>query len=146
MSVTAYLYSKCPYNLLKKLISDLSSGSTALKVMLTTSAYTPDQESHDFKDDITNEITGTGYTAGGAEITSKSVTEASKVTTLDGADVTWAASTITARRAVIYDATPATDATRALLAYIDFGEEQSSSNGNFTIQWNTLGIITLAVP
>jgi hypothetical protein len=38
------------------------------KTMLTTVTYVPNQDTHDFKDDVTNEITGTGYTAGGVAI------------------------------------------------------------------------------
>ena len=35
------------------------------KVMLVTSSYTPDFGTHDFKSDVTNEVTGTGYSADG---------------------------------------------------------------------------------
>ena len=34
-------------------------------MLLVTSAYTPNQNTHNFRDDITNEVTGTGYTSGG---------------------------------------------------------------------------------
>ena len=39
--------------------------SDTFKVMLTTSSYTEDKDAHDFRNDVTNEVTGTGYTAGG---------------------------------------------------------------------------------
>ena len=56
------------YNAYKKGLGDgaIDWLNDTIKVMLVTSAYTPDQDAHDFKDDITNEISGTGYTAGGA--------------------------------------------------------------------------------
>ena len=64
---------------------------------------------------------------------------------LDADDQTWTSSTITARYAVVYDATPATNATKPLIGYVDFGSDQSSSNGNFTITWDATGIVRITV-
>ena len=118
-----------------------------IRVMLTTSTYVPAQDTHDYYDDVTNEVTGTGYTANGESLASKTVTytAATNKHVLDAADVTWSASTITARIAVIYDRTPATDVTRPLISYQDFESDQSSSGGDFTIQWNASGIIEITV-
>jgi len=114
-----------------------------LKVMLTTSTYVPNAGTDDFKDDVTNEVTGDNYVAGGATIANNvyTLTGASDWATLDGDDVTWANSTITARIAVIYDSTPATDATRPLIGYMDFASDQSTSGTDFVIQWNASGIL-----
>ena len=147
MAVTAYVFSKFPYWLAKGAINDLSDNTnTHIKVMLLTSSASPDQETWEDKGDVTNEVTGTGYTAGGAELTNKSISESTKVTTFDADDVTWSSSTITARYAVIYDDTPTNDTDKKLIAYIDFGEDKSSENGNFTLQWDSDGIITWTVP
>lgn len=110
------------------------------KIMLVTSAYTPDFGAHDFKADVTNEVVGTGYTAGGESLTSVTLTQASGVITFDAADVTWTSSTITARAAVIYDDSLASD---PLICYIDFGSDQSSSSGDFQISFNASGVFTL---
>jgi hypothetical protein len=149
MAVTAKLYGNAVLNAFKKTM-DLSSDT--IKVMLCTSSYTPNQDTHDFKDDVTNEVTGTGYTAGGATLTNKSLTYTANTNTImfDADDVTWSNSTITARYAVIYDASPSTDATRPLIGYIDFTggspvDGISSTNGAFTIQWNASGIFTATV-
>ena len=114
--------------------------SDTLKIMLVTSAYTPDFGTHDFKADVTNEVVGTGYTAGGETLTSLSLTQSAGVITFDAADVTWSSSTITARGAVIYDDTIASD---PLICYIDFGSDQSSSSGDFVLSFNASGIFTL---
>lgn len=116
-----------------------------IKVALVTSAYTPNQDTHDYWDDVSaNEASGTGYTAGGATLGSKTVTytAGTNVTTFDAADVSWTTSTITARYAVIYDDSPATAATKPLIGYVDFGTDQSSSAGTFSIVWNASGIFT----
>lgn len=140
MAVTAKMYSNATKNLTSGASIDLD-GDT-LKVMLCTSSYTPNQNTHDFKDDVTNEVTGTGYTAGGATLGSVTVATSGTVTTLDAADTSWTTSTITARYAVIYDSTPASDATRPLIAYVDFGADVVSSGGTFQITWDATGICT----
>ncbi len=126
---------------------EIDYDSDDIRVMLTTSTYVPAQDTHDYYDDVTNEVTGTGYTANGESLASKTVTytAATNKHVLDAADVTWSASTITARIAVIYDRTPATDVTRPLISYQDFESDQSSSGGDFTIQWNASGIIEITV-
>lgn len=63
----------------------------------------------------------------------------------DAADPSWAASTLTARYAVIYDRTPASDATRPLMGVIDFGSNQSTSNGTFAITFDALGFGVIVV-
>lgn len=123
--------------------------SDTIKVALLTNSYTPDQDAHNYLDDVSSyEVTGaTGYTTGGATLANKTNTysSATNVIVLDADDVTWSSSTITARYAVIYDATPSTAATKPLIGYVDFGSDQSSSNGNFTITWDATGIVRVTV-
>jgi hypothetical protein len=143
MAVTAKMYGQ---SLLKALNKEIDYDTDTIKVMLCTSAYVPDQDTHVYKDvSVTGEVVGTGYTAGGATLASKTITytAATNIIALDAADVTWAASTITARYAVIYDDSPASS--KPLLAYVDFGADQSSNNGNFTITWDTAGILKITV-
>src|SRR5690349_15764137 len=92
--------------LLKALNKEVDWDSDTIKVALLSSSYTPNQDSHDYWDDVSsNEVSGTGYTAGGATLGSKTATydSATNVVILDAADTVWSASTITARYAVIYD-------------------------------------------
>lgn len=142
MAVTALLYG----NFLKSLANkEIDLDTDTIKVMLCTSTYTPNQDTHQYKSSVTNEVTGTGYTATGATLAGVAVTYTAGTNTLmfDANDTVWAASTITARYAVIYDATPATDATRPLIAYVDFGENVSSTAAAFTITWDAAGIFTI---
>lgn len=132
----------------KALNKEIDLDTDTIKVALLTSAYTPNQDVHDYFDDVVaNEVTGTGYTAGGATLTGKSVSynPSTNETTFDADDVTLASSTITARYAVVYDASPATNATRPLIGYVDFTSDQSSTNGNFTITWDATGIVKITV-
>jgi len=142
MAVTAKVYSHLPYALANKL-ANLETDT--IKVMLCTSSYTPDQDAHDFKDDVTNEVTGTGYTAGGAAVANNTVSISTTVTKFDGDDAEWTSSTITARYAVLYDDTPVGDSAKPVIAYVDFGENKSSENGTFKLVWNASGIFTITV-
>lgn len=197
----------------------VSSGNTPnidflsdnIYVALVGSAYTPNLATHDFWDDVVaNEVSGTGYTANGALLASKTltITAANSFATTaatstsyalgrivrpstgngylyratvagtsggsaptwptvvgqtvtdgtvtwtnvgqviiqwDAADPSWAASTITARYGVLYDRTPASDATRPLLGVIDFGTDKSTSSGTFAIAFDALGFGVVTV-
>lgn len=113
-----------------------------IKVMLTTSSYTPNQDTHDFKDDITNEVSSSGYTAGGAALANKTVTQddTNNLAKFDADDLTWTSVTFSARYAVLYKDT-GTASTSPLIALIDFGSDQSPSAANFTITWSANGIM-----
>lgn len=132
--------------LVKALNKEVDWDTDTIKVALTTSSYTPNQDTHDYFNDVTNEVTGTGYTAGGNTLASKTITydDANNVIILDAADTTWASSTITARYAVVYAST-GTASTSPLIGYVDFGSDQSSTNGNFTITWDSTGIVRVTV-
>lgn len=144
MAVTAKWYSKAFDAAFKKKI-DVSADT--FKGMLVTSSYTFDQDAHDFKDDITNEVTGTGYTAAGATLASVAFTYNSSTNTFmfDANDLSWGSSTITARGLVVYDSTPGTDATRPLMVFIDFGADVSTTAGTLTITFDSAGIATITV-
>lgn len=103
-------------------------------VMLVTSAYTPDKDAHDRRNDVTNEVTGTGYTAGGVE--------SSVTVTLDTANdrldltfdpVSWTDATITARGCVIYKNRGGASSADELVAYVDFGSNVSSTAAAYSV-------------
>jgi hypothetical protein len=141
--------SKLYGNFLKQALNkEVDWDSDTIKVALLSSSYTPNQDTHDYYDDVSSyEVTGTGYTTGGSTLASKTSTYdgANNVIVLDAADVTWSSSTITARYAVIYDDSGASAGAKALIGYVDFGSDQSSTNGNFTITWDSTGIVRITV-
>ena len=119
-----------------------------IKVSLHTSTYTPNQDTHDFHDDATNELAASGgYTAGGAAIANKTsgYTAGTNVQKLDGDDVTWTGLTPSAafRYGVIYKDRGGAATADELIAYIDFGANQDPGGSDFVIQWNANGIITM---
>jgi hypothetical protein len=102
-----------------------------IKCMLATSSYTPNQDTHDYVNDVTNETSGTGYTAGGIALTSKTVTydTATNTTTYDCADITAATLSVSARWAIFYRDS-GTPSTSALLWYADL---TNGAGGDVTV-------------
>lgn len=185
--------------------------SDTINIALLTNAYTPNYATHAFFSDVVaNEASGTGYSAGGTTLGSKTLTVTAAnswattaatstaytlgrivrpsaangyvyratvagtsggsaptwptvvgqtvtdgsvtwtnvgvaVVQWDAADPSWTSSTITARYAVIYDRTPATDATRPLMCLIDFGSDKSTSSGTFAVTIDALGFLVITV-
>ena len=118
-----------------------------IKVMLVSGSYdgstTTAKRTHTTTGDIgANEVVGAGYTKGGVELTSRSLEQDNDGDEAEfhADNASWATSTITASGAVIYKSgSPAW-----LISYVDFGGNQTSTNGTFTINWNASeGIINL---
>lgn len=113
------------------------------KGLLVTDSYTPDFTAHDFRNDLTNEVSGTGYTAGGAAITSTEITLSTGTLTWDFADPAWTSSTITDAMAHISYFNVGADTTDQLLLLLDFVTAVSTSNGTLTVAINASGAMTL---
>jgi hypothetical protein len=119
--------------------SAIDFDTDTFKVMLVTSAYSPNKDTDLKRSAVTNEVSGTGYTAGG-------VTSACTVTkdtandrvTLSFAAVNWASSTITARAAVIYKSRGGASSADELVCYVDFGGDVSSSSATFSLGSSTI--------
>lgn len=122
---------------------DLENGS--IKCLLVTSGYVPDRALHTRRSDITNEVVGAGYTAGGLELTNVVATQdnADDEGVLDADDAIWIPSTITASGAVLYNSRGGAASNDELIGYIDFGGNIVSTAGEFRITWHVEGIINL---
>ena len=113
---------------------DFGTGTTQVfKIALFTSAATLSAATTAYS--TSNEVSGTGYTAGGNTLTISTVPTSSGTTAyLDFADTTWTSSTITARGALIYLANGTTNPS---IAVLDFGADKTSTAGDFTVQFPT---------
>lgn len=122
--------------------------SGTLKLAFVTATYSVDQNLHDFWNDITNEVSGTNYTAGGNACASPTWTgpDGSGVLTFDASDpATWsqhASGFSNARRAILYYDT-GTSTTSRLVGYSnDFGADVGNVAGDLTVTFNASGIYT----
>ena len=125
-------------------VDDMARGlidfdSDTFKAMLVTSTYSPNKDTHDKRDDVTNEVTGTGYTAGGTTcaVTVTKDTANDKVTITLGS-VSWSSSTITARGCVYYKSRGGASSADEIVAYNDFGGDVSTTGGTFSIAASTI--------
>lgn len=86
----------------------------------------------------TDEITGTGYTAGGGTLTNVAPSTSGTTALTDFADLTFSTATVTARGAVIYNTTTGGGSgTTDSVVVLDFGGDKTSTAGDFTIQFPT---------
>ena len=131
------VYYRFKANLMNKEV-DLEADT--IKVALMDSSHSFSGAHNVWADVSANEISGTGYTASGAALANKAVTQAA-TTKFDADDVEWTSSSFTAAHAVIHDTSLAAS---DLICSIDFGGDQTVANGTFTLQFDTDGIITLA--
>lgn len=121
-------------------MGNINYNTDTFKVMMITSTATPNKDTWSRRSDVTNEISGTGYTAGGATCT---VAVGSTDTTNDRVDVTlgavtWPVSTLTARYAVYYKSRGGASSADELVAVIDFGQDVSTITDTFSLTASTL--------
>ena len=109
---------------------NLGNGGNTLKIALYTSSASLGATTASYNN--SNEVSGTGYTAGGASLSSQAVAfdSTNQVAYFDAADPAWTTASITARGALIYNNTKS----NASIAVLDFGSDYTSTAGTFTIQ------------
>jgi len=123
-------------------VSGLES-ETENKTMLVQDAHTPAFDTHNFRDDVTNEPGNSGtYSSGGSVLTTTELVVASPAATqiaFTAAGLSWTGTTITARGVVTYhDAGSA--ATDELVVANTYASDVSTSGGTFTHSWHAQGV------
>ncbi len=116
-----------------------NSGSTFYLALYTSSAsFSTSTSSYS----NSNEVSGTGYTAGGQALTNLGVAISSNIAFVDFSDETWTSATITARYGLIYK-----NSSNEAVLVLDFGGDKTSTNGDFTVAFpaatNSAAIIRL---
>lgn len=125
-------------------------GDTIKAALFTNTLTTPNYDTNTAYNAApfnANEVTGTGYSAGGVALTGAAVTAAAPVATqlnFDANDAAWTGATFSSVRGVlVYDDTIATPTAKPGIVAITFGADFSVTGGTFTIQWNANGIFTV---
>ena len=127
-----FLCTSFKVELLKAVHNFSAAGGDTFKIALydnnasftaATTAYT-----------TSDEVTGSGYTAGGNTLTNIEPTSSGTTAFLDFADTTWSTATITARGALIYNSSAAGN---PAVAVLDFGADKTSTAGDFTVVFPT---------
>jgi hypothetical protein len=100
-----------------------------IKIALYTSAATLSAATTAYT--TSNEVVGTGYTAGGNTLTGATISTSGTTAYVDFTDTTWTTATFTARGALIYDSSKSNKA----IAVLDFGADKTTTASNFTVQF-----------
>lgn len=112
--------------------ADLDFAVSSFKMMLVTSGYSASKSGHAKRSSITNELSGTGYTAGG-DATTCTISDDTNKKILTFSAVSWPSATFTAAAAVIFNARGGASSADELIAYIDFGGDVVSTGGTFSM-------------
>ena len=120
------------------LVGNINFSTDTFKMALVTSAYGA-AKSHSKRSNITNEITGLGYTAGGnaCAVTVAAVDNVNNDIELSFTVISWTTATITARAGVIYKSRGGLSSADELVGYVDFGSDVSATNGTFAVTVTT---------
>ena len=131
MAITQAMCTSFKKELLEGVHNFKNSGGGTFKIALYTSSATLGASTTAYA--TTNEVSGTGYSAGGGTLTRVDPTSSGTTAFTDFSDLTFSTATITANGAVIYN-DGASDAAVIVLA---FGGDKTSTAGDFTIQFPT---------
>ena len=134
MAITSALCTSFKKELLERKHDFNATSGHTFKIALYTSSASLDAATTGYT--TSNEVVGTGYTAGGVTLTNIDPTSSGTTAFVDFADATWPSATITAAGALIYNTT--TDggsSTTNAVAVISFGGDKTSTNGDFVVQF-----------
>ena len=131
MAITQAMCTSFKKELLEGVHNFKNSGGSTFKLALFTSSASLDAATTAYS--TSNEVSGTGYSAGGNTLTRVDPSTSGTTALTDFADTTFSTATITANGAVIYN-DGASDAAVIVLA---FGGDKTSTAGDFTVQFPT---------
>ena len=129
MAISQAMCTSFKKELLEAVHNFKNSGGDTFKIALYTSSASLGAATTAYS--TTNEISGTGYTAGGNTLTRVDPSSSGTTGFTDFVNTTWSSATITARGALIYNDT---DSDKAV-AVLNFGADKTSTAGDFTIQF-----------
>lgn len=121
-------------------IGSIDFDTDTFKVMLVTSAYVPNKDTHAKRSDVTNEVAGAGYAAGGiaSAVSVAAVDTVNDRVVITFGAVSWPASTIAARGAVYYKSRGGAANADEVVMYDDFGTDVTSTAGAFNLAASTI--------
>lgn len=127
------------------MLAGINLSTDTIKMMLVTSVYTPNIDTHTKRSDVTNEVVGNGYTAGGITLSGKTVTQnnTTNKADFDADNITIPNATISARGGVIYKSRGGLATADELIAYVDFNSDIISTGGDFIITFDALGVLNI---
>jgi len=131
-----FMYTSFKKELLQAKHDFTASTGDTFKLAMYTNSASPTAATTDYT--TSNEITGTGYSAGGGTLTNVTPTSSGTTALTDFDDLTFSTATITARGAIVYNTTAGSGSgTTNSVVILDFGGDKTSTAGDFTIVFPT---------
>jgi len=128
--MASLIYNSCVHD---AAIGSIDFDTDTFKMLLVTSTYSA-SKTHSKRSDITNEVSGTGYTAGGnAAAATVSIDNVNNRVDVSWSITNWTTATITARAGVIYKSRGGLASADELVGYVDFGSDVTSTAGTFSV-------------
>ncbi len=137
-------------------VGDIDFNTDTFKVMLVGATYhaiaaETKRDSHTKRSDITDEVSGTGYTAGGQTLASVTVTKdtSNNIIKIDCTDPSWTSATISnIYGAVVYKSRGGASSADELVCFLDIYADNSNAavsvtSGTFTITLPANGFYTI---
>ena len=124
-------------------MTDTNFLTDTIKASFHTVSYVPTKATDEFFSTVTNEVTGTGYTAGGITLTSKTASTSGGVVAFFCANpIQWVTSTISGQ-IVVFRKDTGTSSTSPVLWWYDAGALTSSTSpSSLVITVDATGLIT----
>lgn len=135
MAITAAI----PNSFKQEILAGIHLAADTYKIALYTSAATLSKATTVYS--ATNEVAGTGYSAGGLTLAGYTAQLFTDTAVVDWTSPVWAASSLVARGALIYNSSRSNKA----VAVLDFGADITSTAGNFTVTFPTPAAATSLV-
>jgi hypothetical protein len=146
MSVGLTFYDSFTHDLLSGAFNNMPS--LTLYMMILDNTYTPSYTTHTKRSDLTGEVSGTGYVAGGQALGSlalSAVDTTNHLTNFTAANAVWNPVTFTnGRYGAIYQHHGGGASSDELVCLVDFGANQSPAAQSFSVQWNASGVFALS--
>ena len=141
MAITAKMFGLAFKSAFNK---EIDYDTDTVKAVLCSSAYTPDQDTHQYASSLAGELTGGGYVR--VTLGTKAVTYTGGTNTLmlDAADFAFTGLTGTFRY-LVYLVDTGVAGTSPLLAYVDFGADQTATAQDVNLTLDTLGVVSVVV-
>jgi hypothetical protein len=125
----------------KKGITDAWASESNSKIALLTNSFPNTTGAYTVYGDLTNECTGTGYTAGGATLTGKASANVGENAKMTATATQWTTATISnIKYAVWYE----DGTTKSIRAIFELPATYSVVTGTFTLTWNSAGVVTVS--
>lgn len=140
MAVTAKAYGSA---MTRFVSGDIDYATDTIKCALTTASYVPNQDTHDYADDITNELTGGNYARQTLATKTVDYTAGTNELVLSCANITFANLTAAEIRLAVFFKDTGVASTSPLIAYMDFGANQSASGQNLILEVPADGILKM---